>query len=675
MKLINFLKDRLRIRGKIIFGAIGAAFLLFLGSPHPAYALLGIGNISTGVVSVFAQVIAYILAWIFGAVIAVEAWFIGVVLNINAGIMQTSFVQTGFSVSLSVANLAFVLGIIVIALATILRIENYSIKKMLWKLVVMAILVNFGLVIISPIFALSNTFTQYFLNSLPGGGSGTSLNSFGQTMASKFNPGAMFAPVANPTQGTGSNLAPLGLPATGDVPVGATMVPIFSLIFTILDFILIVFVLGAFIVMLMIRYIYIAILAILLPFAWAAWVFPSFSSMFSKWWNKFLQWTFFAPIFMFFLYLALATIGGSNNADALNNTDYTGAGNTTFAAIMNFFGSGFRPIITNFLQEMVLAGLIIGGMIAADSMGVKFAGATVDFAKKQGKTFATKRYDAAKRRAGEAFRSMGRKTDEKGETTTWLQRQGSRFQGVPLPFAKTVGSKFAAAGSPEVGKEDRIKDVDKYVEENLKGLTNEGILARAHGTNAMTSDRELAALGQELSKRNLTAAPTATTPGLDPAKLAEFIKSAEKMGSVQSILSNRPELAAQTAAATPRMLPTGVMENMAQAIERAIGDATKKIKISDVPLIDSRSLGDLTKPAGLPPTHEQETIAISMSIPQLNKLATEGGPGAAAAYKDTIQRMVNAATAPGAPALPPAILAKLNQLDNYTTTSPGWIYI
>jgi hypothetical protein len=270
---------------------------------------------------------------------------------------------------------------------------------------------------------------------------------------------------------------------------------------------------------------------------------------------------------------------------------------------------------------------------------------------------------------------MGRKTDEKGETTTWLQRQGSRFQGVPLPFAKTVGSKFAAAGSPEVGKEDRIKDVDKYVEENLKGLTNEGILARAHNTNATTSDRELAALGQELSRRNLTAAPTATTPGLDPAKLAEFIKSAEKMGSVQSILNNRPELAAQTAAATPRMLPTGVMENTAEAMERAIGDAVKKIKISDVPLIDSRSLGDLMRPAHLPPTHEQATIAISMSISQLNKLAIEGGPGAAATYKDTVQRLVNAATAPGAPALPPAQLAKLNQLHDYVTTSPGWQYI
>lgn len=664
------------MRGKIIFGAIGAAFLLFLGSTQPVHALFGIGNISTTVISFAAMVIAYVLAWIFGAFIAIEAWLIGVVLNINAGIMQTSFVQTGFSISLSVANLAFVLGIIVIALATILKIENYSIKKMLWKLVAMAILVNFGLVIISPIFAVSNTFTQYFLTSLPGGGSGSqSLNAFGQTMASKFNPGAMFAPVANPTQGTASTLAPLGLTGTADVPVGATLVPIFSLIFTIIDFVLIVFVLGVFIVMLMIRYVYVAILAILLPFAWASWVFPSFSHLNKQWWSKFLQWTFFAPIFMFFLYLALATIGGSNNADALNTTNYIGAGNSTFTAIMNFFGSAFGPIITNFLQEMVLAGLIIGGMIAADSMGVKFAGTVMNGAKKVGKTFATNRWNATKRRAGEGLRLMGRKTDEKGETTTWLQRQGSKLQGVPVPFAKTVGSKIAAAGSPDVGKEDRMKDVDKYTEENLKGLTNEGILARAHNTNAATSDRELAAIGQELSKRNLTAPPTATTPGLDPAKLAAFIKSAEKMGSIQSILNNRPELAAQTAAATPREISPGVMENMAQAMERAIGDAVKKIKISDVPLIDSRSLGDPTKPGHLLPTHEQATIAVSMSISQLNKLATEGGPGAAAAYKDTIRRLVNATTTPGAPPLPPATLGKLNQLDNYVTTSPGWQYI
>ena len=131
MKLIKFLKDRLRVRGKIIFGAIGVAFFLFLGSAHYTYALFDIGSIEYNVVSTVAGAVAYILAWIFGILISIEAWFIGIVMNINANLMSTSLVQTGFSISLSVANLAFVLGIIVIALATILRIENYSIKKML----------------------------------------------------------------------------------------------------------------------------------------------------------------------------------------------------------------------------------------------------------------------------------------------------------------------------------------------------------------------------------------------------------------------------------------------------------------------------------------------------------------------------------------------------------------
>ncbi len=208
--------------------------------------------------------LTYFFAWIFGALISVETWLISVVLNINAGIIQTSFVQTGFSVSLSVANLAFVLGIIVIALATILRIESYSIKKMLWKLVVMAILVNFGLVIIAPIVGFANGVTQYFLNSFPGQGG---FDGFASTFAGKFNPQAMFAAVSNPTPGTGLTNPPFSaLAQAAGSSISSSMVPIFSMIFTIVDFMLIVFVLGAFIIMLIIRYIYIAILAILLPF-------------------------------------------------------------------------------------------------------------------------------------------------------------------------------------------------------------------------------------------------------------------------------------------------------------------------------------------------------------------------------------------------------------------------
>ena len=161
------------------------------------------------------------------------------------------------------------------------------------------------------------------------------------------------------------------------------LVPIFGLIFTIVDFLLIVFVLGAFIVMLMIRYIYIAILAIFLPFAWASWVFPRFSSMNGKWWNKFLQWTFFAPIFMFFLYLALSTIGGANNAGCFCNRRLYGNTAITFIGDTELFWRGIQPLFSlTSSQEVTLGGIIIGGMIAADSMGVKFAGDDNDRGKK-----------------------------------------------------------------------------------------------------------------------------------------------------------------------------------------------------------------------------------------------------------------------------------------------------
>ncbi len=89
-----------------------------------------------------------------------------------------------------------------------------------------------------------------------------------------------------------------------------------------------------------------------------------------KWWDKFLQWTFFAPIFMFFLYLALSTIAGAQNGDAFAIGGYT-QGNALFSPITAFFGSLITPILTNFLQEVTLGGMIIGGLIAADSMGVK----------------------------------------------------------------------------------------------------------------------------------------------------------------------------------------------------------------------------------------------------------------------------------------------------------------
>ena len=100
--------------------------------------------------------IAIVINGIITVGIAIAAFFTRIGLSANSQIFSSPEVQTGFSVALAIANFGFVLGIIIIALATIIRNQTYGIKQLLWKLIMMAILVNFGLVITGPIVGISD---------------------------------------------------------------------------------------------------------------------------------------------------------------------------------------------------------------------------------------------------------------------------------------------------------------------------------------------------------------------------------------------------------------------------------------------------------------------------------------------------------------------------------------
>ncbi|HUC02237.1 MAG TPA: hypothetical protein VMA75_05090 [Candidatus Paceibacterota bacterium] len=668
-----------KFKAEFFGGALVAASFLFLASTQLASAcgLTDVQSCTYTLVDMVAVGVTYLIATIFGIFIALEGWCIGVIMNINANVLNTPFVQTGFSVSLAVANLAFVLGIIVIALATILRNNTYGVKQLLWKLVVMAILVNFGLVIMSPIFAIGNSFTQYFMNCInptaggcSGAGSGiTSFVHFGETFATAFAPQNAWQ-IGDISNASGNGLQG-AFTAGQNNGITAMIVPILGIGFIAIDMALIFLVLLCFIVLMMIRYLYIAILAILLPFAWASWVFPSFDSHWKKWWNEFLRWTFFAPIVLFFIYLAILTMqsGGVFSMQNLTNTyGPNAAGSTALSAISQFAAGAITPVIMSFLFEIIIGGLIVGGMIAANSMGIKMAGTMTNFAEKQGKKAGSWAWGQSKRRASDKIRTAGRETKynaatKKHETTTWLQRQGSRLQGVPIWGAKTVGSAIATTGSPEVLHEERKPDIEKYVKENLKGLDDEGMVARANSKDIISNPTAEAAIAQEIAKRNLTK-----HPNLSSSRMKELLENSEKMGNLQAILNNRPELAAQTSAGLPRFSAAlGRMETNAEAEERAIAEAAKKIKVADVTDLDYRSLGD---PSGAgAPSAGQQTIALSMSIQQLGKLVAEGNDNQTRAYKDTINKMI--AAIPAGTPVPP----KLLKLKTYVDTSPAWQYV
>jgi hypothetical protein len=353
--------------------------------------ITGFTNITSGFISFAAFIINYIISIILGVVINLEAWLIEIVLEMNDQILKSDFVQSGYQISLAVTNLIFVAGIIVIAIATILRWESYSMKKILWQLILMAVLVNFGLSIAGAIIRISTNFSWYFLNAVnPGGGSGAAhYGAFATAIAGAFTPQRFFI----------TNIFEGGVTATseGDKNVAGQitqqdqkslagvfggslakmLTPIVSIFFTIAFLVVIIITLGALVVMLINRYIYISFLLMLLPLAWAFWVFPNTKTYWTMWWQRFIRWTFFAPAVLFFLYLCLLTLratpGGGNAGVHIQGVDFTFDQKGALGGLKSFGGSFLMNLMVPILNAIVMTGCAIGSLTVANKLGIEGA--------------------------------------------------------------------------------------------------------------------------------------------------------------------------------------------------------------------------------------------------------------------------------------------------------------
>ena len=359
--------------------------------------ILNIGDCVGLVVALVVAVILYVASWLASFIIAVEVWAIQIILGTTLDVVNVNIVQSGFSVVLSIANLGFVLGIIVVALATILRRETYGIKSVFWKLVAMAILVNFILVIAAPLVGFSNSLTMYFLKSFPGGGNGfAAFNGFGNALMHAFQPQQLVAP-ENAANAVGNLIGGT---------LGQTLAAIIALLLGLITLVLVVVCFAVFAFMLLVRFLYLTFLFVVAPFAWMLWIFPKTSKYMSQWWDNFIRWTFFPPIVMFFMWLVLV-IGTSTpllNPTTMKNITQVG-GLPTF--LQNLGTQALAPVIGTALADFVMLGLMLGGMYAANKMSITGAGAALGAAKGIGNSIKGYAAKQSQKGARAAYQKMG----------------------------------------------------------------------------------------------------------------------------------------------------------------------------------------------------------------------------------------------------------------------------
>lgn len=293
-------------------------------------------------VAMILSFIALIITSVLGLVITLLIQILVNVANFNH-IIDVEAVKVGWVAVRDLCNMFFILILLVIAFATILKIENYNAKKLLPKLVIMAVLINFSRMICGLIIDFSQVIMLTFANSFSSGQgwfvemlkmrNWVSVNELAQNLK---------------TESTNNSAL------TGWGTAMAVIAGVFAALITVI-------VIAIMLAVLVMRIIMLWIYTILSPLAFLAAAFPAGQKYSSQWWGEFMKNVVVGPALAFFIWLALTTSDLSSKAlgDGIQTakTDALCVGGSAFFCDVSFQ----RFIIT--------IGLLTGGLMVAQQAG------------------------------------------------------------------------------------------------------------------------------------------------------------------------------------------------------------------------------------------------------------------------------------------------------------------
>lgn len=462
---------------------------------------------------IIAKIISYLGA-IFRTIASLFFWIASMLLDLSFGLetfTKAGIVQTGWQLTRDLVNMFFVLVLLVIAFGLILRQETYGSKAILGHLIIVALLINFSLVICGVIIDSSQVVTHFFYDEINAKATGFGAGGQGGISAHLGDSFNLQKTVQLPDGADAKQFA---------AGIGGSINMIFSIIFGTLLIIAatIAVALGAF--FMIVRLIYLWILMIFVPLAWFAWILPGTAHYAKDWWNKFLGWVFFAPTYSFFLWLAIkASQGGT-----FENIIQQGVNDSVTASGWATIGFAFTPAIL--IQFLCVTGLLYGGLMAASKIGAygaKGAMSLVDGGKKWVEGGVKSMADRTKSRAESAAGKVGEKMAE----SKW---------GVLRQMARP----FRAA--QEAGRATDKTVVGEY-EKKYKNYTDDNLIRELPSIVATPHAR--AAIAKLLAERGKL------TPDKDwdePKKkkfngnILEALKAAKKFDTHKEILKARPDL-------------------------------------------------------------------------------------------------------------------------------------
>jgi len=270
-----------------------------------------------------------LIFWVIGGI---TGWFMDIVLSIpiipgSAAGAPPIFVEHGWNLMRGLANMFFLLTLVFIGLATILRLREYELQRTLPRLIIAALLVNFSAVLVGFIVDISNLLASYFLDAAK-----LNLNLFADIWNGAF---AFQQSLAN-----NSGLDIIDMVVGAGVYVFAMWVFYLTAALAYLAILVIFF----------LRTLVLWVLVIFSPLAFASAVLPATRGLiWNRWWSALLQWSFVIVPISFFLFLSNSIMlldskslfSASSPEPEILGSDATGVQ----AALAQFLGNAMGPFV------------------------------------------------------------------------------------------------------------------------------------------------------------------------------------------------------------------------------------------------------------------------------------------------------------------------------------------
>lgn len=421
------------------------------------------------------------------------------------GFTTEPIVVMGWKIVRDVSNMFFIFAMLLIAFGTILRIQTYHYRSLLFRVILMATLVNLSKSITGFLIDISQIIMLTFVSAFASLAGSSLAQALGMDKLLELS-----APEDYVSAGTAASI-------TASYVLGA--IAMFLIFVTVLSIV----------ITLLIRILKLWILTILSPIAFVGSVFKNFGSYVSKWWSTLGQELTAGPVLAFFLWLVLAIA----KSKFVENPD------SGFSK-MGSFEPAYNPTnltggsAANLVNLLVVVGLLIAALGVAKISGVAGAGvAGWGLAKLQGAGKGLQKLGMqGARYAGQGAKFVGAKALRETRIPATMYALGQKV--------KTSGAgRLATKLFSEEGKKARIAELRARAMERGMFGGSEVDKAKATGLRELVRSQRLMArlkkadeLGISDSKAGLDALTKAnvTKKGkiIDPSLMAAIaIKKAQ----------------------------------------------------------------------------------------------------------------------------------------------------